>query len=450
MKQLCYLLFLFLPMSLVAQPLTLQQAVALAQQNDPWHQGNSAKQAATLARSKAASTLPDPQLSISAMNLPTDGWQFNQEAMTQLKVGVSQMLPRGDSLAIKQAQLSTQASSFPLLSANRVAQVKQQVSQLWLDAYLAQTTINLINKDKVLFEQMVEIAEANYTTTLGKTRQQDVIRAQLELVRLDDLLVTEQQKLDTAIATLSEWLTPVEQNQSHSNSAELYQHLQSVAIAQELPKLTVNYSQIVLTEQYNQQQLAQIIAQHPAVQAIDVKQQVAKKGVELAKQSYKPQWGVNASYAYRDDAPNGMSRADFFSVGVTFDLPLFTENRQDQEVTASVAESEAVYTEKLLLMRNIMAQVDKELRNLNRIHQRQSLYQQQLVSQSHEQAQAALTAYTNDDGSFADVVSARITELNTTIAKIKIDVDALKTITRLNYLLTKPHTHLAMESNHAN
>ncbi len=35
-----------------------------------------------------------------AANFPTDSFNINQEPMTQLTVGVSQMFPRGDSLAL--------------------------------------------------------------------------------------------------------------------------------------------------------------------------------------------------------------------------------------------------------------------------------------------------------------------------------------------------------------
>lgn len=70
-----------------AQQVTLEQAITLAQQNDPWSKGNDLKQSAIEARSIASLALADPKVSISATNLPTDNWDFDQEAMTQLKVG---------------------------------------------------------------------------------------------------------------------------------------------------------------------------------------------------------------------------------------------------------------------------------------------------------------------------------------------------------------------------
>ncbi len=74
--------------------------------------------------------------------------------------------------------------------------------------------------------------------------------------------------------------------------------------------------------------------------------------VDLARQSYKPEWSISAQYGYRDRAPNGEDRADLFSVGIGFDLPpLFTGNRQDRKLNASVALLEAAKTERILQLR---------------------------------------------------------------------------------------------------
>ena len=55
----------------------------------------------------------------------------------------------------------------------------------------------------------------------------------------------------------------------------------------------------------------------------------------------------------------------------------------------------------------------------------------------HQQAEASLTAYTNDDGDFAEVVRARISQLNAQIDSLEIDVERQKTIASLNYYLTQ-------------
>jgi hypothetical protein len=53
-----------------------------------------------------------------------------------------------------------------------------------------------------------------------------------------------------------------------------------------------------------------------------------------------------------------------------------------------------------------------------------------------EQADAALNAYTHDDGDFAEVVRAKIDQLNAGIEALDIEVERLKTISEINYFLT--------------
>jgi len=440
-KKLTLGLMLVLPIfSVNAQNVvSLEQAIALAQQNDPWLHGSQLKQQAVEHRSIASSSLPDPKVSLSMMNLPVDSWAFDQEGMTQFKVGVSQMLPRGDSLAIKESQLKTKASMFPLQRDDRKAKLATKVSELWLEAYLAQQTISLIESDWTLFEQIAEVARASYSSAVGKTRQQDVIRAQLEIVQLADKLAEQKQKFESAIARLNEWLHIFDSN----NLAETFNFdTQPVAfsVSTSLPVIKLDNPAMLKASQYSRNNLALELANHPAILAIDVKRKVSDKDVELAKQQYQPQWSVNASYGYRDDMPSGDSRADLFSVGVTFDMPLFTENRQDKQLAASIAESQVIKTEKLLLTKQMIAAIEKELRQLKRLSQRQSIYKDQLLKQTHEQAEASLTAYTNDDGDFAEVVRARIAELNARISALKIDVDALKTVARINYFFAEAST----------
>ena len=122
---------------------------------------------------------------------------------------------------------------------------------------------------------------------------------------------------------------------------------------------------------------------------------------------------------------------------VTLDMPLFHANRQDRRVQAAASEAEAIKTEKVLLQRDMVAAFAAERKQLARLDDRQRLYQVRLLPQMHEQARASLAAYTNDDGDFAEVVRARIAELNAQIEALGIDVAREKTIARLNYFLVE-------------
>ena len=409
-----------------ANGLTLEQAIAIAQQNDPWIEGSRLRQSALASQRISAGTLPDPMVSAGFANLPTDTFDFDQEAMTQFKVGISQAIPRGDSRTLRQQQLGSLEAQHPLHRADRRARVATNVSVAWLNAWRAQESIRLIEEDRDLFEQLVDVAQSNYASALGKTRQQDLIRAQLELTRLDDRLVQLSESMETALDALSQWL--------QVNAI-------STSVSGQLPELVVSAGQGLHPDNpASQQVIARKLSQHPAILAVDLELEARRTGVALAEQRYKPEWRLNASYGYREDDPMGPKRADFFSLGVSFDLPLFTSKRQDQQVQSAAATTEAVITERVLLLRKMVADFSTQQARLRRLEQRKALYESRLLEEMRDQAAASLTAYTNDDGDFAEVVRAKIAELNARIDALNIRVDRQITLARLNYFLAQADT----------
>lgn len=433
---------------------SFNSTVTTAQKNDPWLSGNKHQQQAVEALSNAASSLPDPKMSVAFANLPTDGFDFSQEGMTQLKVGITQMFPRGDSLTIKNQQLRIQSEAYPFQRNDREAKVAVTVGSLWLDAYNVQQSIILIEQNRSLFEQLADVAQASYSSTLGKTRQQDIVRAQLELTQLDDRLDILAQQQNAYIGMLSQWLSTAFLNDSTQvNIAQLGQ-LQHMKLAKQLPQLDLLHTGLSHTGATRSnadstglsntamsnnpwlsvEELTKQFVKHPAVIALDKKILATKTGISLAEQAYQPEWGINASYGYRDDDPLGNNRADLFSVGVTFDLPLFTDNRQDMTVKSAVSATEAVKTEKILLLRQLLGAFSSAQGRLSRLNSRKTLYQTRLLPQIHDQAEASLTAYTNDDGDFSEVVRSRIAVLNAEIEQLKIAVEQQKIILELNYL----------------
>ncbi|ASM51307.1 hypothetical protein PESP_a3502 [Pseudoalteromonas espejiana DSM 9414] len=406
--------------------LNLTDTVNYALNNEPWLSASKQKQIAAKAQSIAAGTLPDPVLSLGMQSLPVNGYAFDQENMTQLKLDISQKFSRGNSLALSQQVINEQVQQHPWLRAQRKAQVKATVMELWLNAYRAQQSIVLIKQDKTLFTQLIEVTEASYSSSLGKTRQQDIIRSQLELTRLEDKLIVLAQQLDAAKQGLAQWLPMHWLQRPLSNEFKK-------------PNPLIDFNNLAFDE------LIQLLMAHPAIVAIEQNVTAKVTQINLAKQSYKPQLGVNMGYGYRADTQAGDSRADLLSVGVSVDLPLFTDNRQDQQVKAAIANAEATKTEKRVALQNLKGMYLKEFSQLARIEQRNALYQNTLLPQMSQQAQATLNAYTRDDGDFSDVMRARISELTAKIDALNIQIDKHIIIARLNYYAASLDTAVMAE-----
>ncbi len=404
------LIVLWIPASVNAQDLSLEQAIALAIDGDPWLEGSYQRELASREKSVVAATLPDPKISIAVANMAADSLEFDQEPMTQLKISYSQMFPRGDTRELRQRQLMALSQRHPYMREDREAKLRLAVSEQWLDAYRFRETIRLIEQDRQLFEHLVDVAESSYTTAVGNTRQHDLIRSQLELTRLDDRLTTLHQMQETSIANLGKWLAD------------------DISAGTDLP------SQLPLIELKN---ASPDFSRHPAILGQEEEISAGTTAVELAKQQYKPQWGLNLGYAYRDDDPMGNERSDFVSVGLSFDLPIFTGNRQDRQVKAAIAEESASKTDRALALRDMRAGYLSASKRLERLDQRIALYRARLLQEIHEQAEASLNAYTNDVGDFSEVIRSRIAELNANIDFLNIQVERLKTVSQLNYFLTR-------------
>jgi outer membrane protein TolC len=309
----------------------------------------------------------------------------------------------------------------PMMRANRQAQVAVFVAHLWLDAYRSHKSIDLIENDRNLFEYLVDVAQSSYTSATGQTRQQDLIRAQLELTRLDDRLTILKQQRDKNLADLGEWLEDF--NVSLSANDANYAHVYS-EVERHLLSHNGTYDANTLTE---------VLIIHPLIRSIDQKILASDSDIRIAKQSYKPQWGVNASYAYRDNTPEGEHRPDFLSLGVSFDVPLFTANRQDKRVQSAKAKFQSTKTERDLALRQLKAAYQSSVLNYHRLKERQALFDTRLLVEMYQQAEASLMAYTNDDGDFAEAVRAQIAQLNARIDALNIDIDIHKTLAQLNY-----------------
>ncbi|MDD3056470.1 MAG: TolC family protein [Aliarcobacter sp.] len=412
--------------------LALQNVIKIAVLNDSWLKGNEYSQEAIEESSIAAGTYADPKVTIGAANIPTDTFDLNQEAMTQLKVGISQMFPRGDSLEIRQEQLKLQASQYPYQREDRKGKLTVQIAQLWLEAYKAQESIALIEKNRSLFEQLADIAESSYSSTFGKTRQQDIIRAQLELTKLEDRLTLLKQKKDTALLSLSEWLS--DSTEDKINSGNILES-SNLLLPRSFPNIEmINPNYFNLKE--DSEKILTMFENHPSIKNIEQKIKATSKSIKLARENYKPQFSVNTSYAKREDDLMGRNRADLFSVGLTFDLLIFVKNKQEKELKVAMLKTKSVETEKILQYKKLFSLYETTKADLIRLKERQSLYLTKLLPQMNEQSEASLTAYTNDDGDFPEVVRSRISLLNAQIDILNINVDIQKNIVKYNYLFT--------------
>ena len=384
---------------------TLDALIAAAIENDLWLVQSEANERAARAQAIAGGELPDPRLTASLANFPTDTFDFSQEPMTQLIVGISQTFPGGDTRQLRRKQLDQMGDVSVIERALRVAQLKRDVTLLWTDAALADETLRMIEEDRVLFEQLEAVIEARYRSAAKGTSQQDLIRAELEITRLDERVLQLKERRQRQLEQLTQWVP-----EALVRSVDRF----------DLPgaKITAERS----------------MAMHPEVRIHDQRIEIARTGYHLAEESLRPGITVNTSYGHRDEDRNGRDLPDFVSVGVSMDLPFFTAKRQDKQVSAAAERVAAEEAARLLAIRKLRSMQRDAGERVNQLEQQITLYRESLLLQMASLADAAQVAYATDQADFAEVMRARIAQLNARIEAVRFETERQKTLARLQYL----------------
>lgn len=391
------------------ETLSLVQAESLALDNAPLVKAYQSKVEAYRARAIAADTLPDPKLKLGLMNFPTDTYKRDQEPMTQVQVGIQQMFPGGNSLEIKSRRMGFMADGEAAKAENEYRKIRQQVRETWLELLYWKQADHVIQKNRTLFKKLVDTTRSQYAT--GSHRQQDVVRAQLELGMLDDKRYKIQNKIDTTRARLSR------------------------LVGRDISHRAIEVSIPVLPDVKSRDEILQSLEDHPALQMQQAMLSASEQGVALARQSYKPAWMLDLTYGARDgNNPNGSPRADFASAMVMVDIPLFTGNRQDKYLVASQADRQSAIQTREEQKQHLTEMLDDGYATWTRLEERLRHYQNFLLPKSRENSRSSLHAYQSKRGDFTSLMRAQITELDTQLNGLRLHVDYVKAQAKLLYL----------------
>ena len=378
-------------------PLTLMEAEDRALEQEPGQAAFRARADALEEQSVAADQLPDPTLRVGLANFPIESGGFTTEGMTQGQLALRQAFPAGNTREASTSQFQSLAAEMSESAEARGRDVLTSVRNAWLEAYYWERADSIVSESRPFFTDLVTVTRSLYA--VGSKDQQDVLRAELELSRLDDRLITIDRQRAGARAALYEWVG--------DESAR--------PVAPKLPA----WEQLPPLET-----LRADLLNHPALRAADARIDAQRAGIDLAEEKQKPGWALDLTYGYRDGfQTDGTPRSDFVSLSVTMDLPLFRENRQDRGLAAALSERRAADESKHQLLRSLTSQLDAEYARWQGLSSRVDLYERSILGQTNAQANAALAAYQSESGDFADVMHGFIDDLNTRLDYIRLQIE---------------------------
>lgn len=356
----------------------LDALVAEALTNAPETAAAQASVEAAQQRIVPARTLADPFVSTTYQN---DGRSFslgNAEG-SFLGLMASQSIPWPGKLRLAGDVATSEAREIERGTLRRTAlALEARVRNAWYDIVLARSIDRIIEDRRNAATQIEASVRERYAA--GLAEQQDVLRAQVELARIDEQKATQAAVIASRIAELNR-LAGAPQDRP-------------IATPDRLPEDAVFPTLAEL--------IAAAAARSPELAASGQAIETGRIRVDLAKKNFLPDFSVNAGSMYRGSFEMG----PMWQVGIGVTVPLWIERRQQNQlaeaqamVRGRTAESETVTRELELRTRERTAQLDAALRIA-------ALYRDKVLPLDELSLESALASYQAGKLPFISILDA--------------------------------------------
>ena len=356
--------------------LTLRDYLEYAETHNAGLKSSYQQWQAALEEVPQAKALPDPQLTYNY-------WPRQSTLDMKQGAGLMQMFPWFGKIDARTESARKEASAAQQkYQSARLALFKEVKEGFYEFAYLARATDTAM-ENLELFKHFEEVARTKHMTTT--TGHPDVIRAQVEIAKMEDVLRGLNQLREPTVSRLKTALTlPAETNLSWP-------------AAEEFNAVELNYEQLVgLLRQKN-----------PELASLAFETMAAKSKITLAEKKFYPD--ISVGVEWEDMA----SPADRDGVALVFsiNLPIWRDSyrgavRQAKAQKASI-EQERIETENVLLTK--ASQAYYEYRDSIR---KIRLYRDTLIPKGRELLHASEAAYRQGTIDFLSLIDAQRTLLD--------------------------------------
>ncbi|HKQ31528.1 MAG TPA: TolC family protein [Burkholderiales bacterium] len=387
-----------------AETLTLTRAEALAIERAPLLSHHRTNVNAVAERVVYEGRLPDPQLTVGAVNVPTDSWSLRDEDMTMLSVGVRQNIPAGDTLAARERRAQKTLSREEAMLEIQRRTLLRQLRHLWFELYAQEHSLDFIDRSRELQQRTLKAAEGRYRA--AQEQQQVVLRERQALARLDEKALMVRSQIARVRAQLARYLGEAANDTLPTELAPL----------PPVPEFDVT--------------------RHPEWLAGQAGIDIAQAEVELTRQEYKPGVMLDLSYGFRRPMPNGTERSDMVTAMVTVDLPLFRSKRQDRRLAEKQSFETAARFELEDKQRELQAMYAAARAERDALEARVKLVAEQLLPDMRREAQVA-AGFARDANLRRE---AQMKALDAELELLRLHAEHAKSAAELLYLTGEPQS----------
>ena len=388
-----------------AASLSYAEALELARQAAPALRAQQATLAGSSALAPAASTLPDPRLSVGIENLPIAGpdrWSTTRDAGTMQRIALMQEMPnrakRDAREQVAQARIERDRAT---LAATELA-VRREAGLAWLAVHFAEARLSQVaglQRENRLLQDTLPARIA-----AGSAMPAELTMARQEALAIADRTDELARDVRKARVELRRWI-----------GERAAAPLQGAAPAMDV----------------NGDALRSSLPHHAELAPYAPMRAMAQAEVAEADAEKRGDWSWEVAYSRRPRYD------DMVSFQVSFDLPWQRDRRQQPQIEAKRREIERIEAEREELLRRHAAETDAMLAELQALDTQAERLRAAGLPLAAERVALATAAYQAGRGDLAAVLTARSQVLETQLRAIDLDAQRAALRLRLSTLIAE-------------
>ncbi len=381
-------------------PLTFDESLRLALEQQPQLQRLAAEAAAAGEAAAAERELPDPKLMLGVQNLPvtgSDAWSFSRDDMTMKFVGISQDFVREEKRRHRAEAALADAEASRMEHEALARQIRRDAALAWIDARSAMLVRDLLRELGVDAAAAREAQLIRYRSGGGDAADAAALAV------AEGRIAARQREADGTLAQAR---------------ARLARWIGAEANREPAGDLPVAAPPGVARE---------TLERHPLLRMQDSRVAAAESELRLADSQRRPDVNVEVGYGQR------ISRADMLSVVVAIDLPIDTARRQDRRTAAMAQRVEGAQHERADRLRQLEAELAAARADHDSAQRRLDAYAESVLPKARERVALTRAAYGAGAGGFARVLEAQQMENEVRIETVLLQAERAKARSRIAY-----------------
>lgn len=383
------------------EPASLRVLVAEARASNPEIAAAGRLAEAAAARVPQAGALDDPMLSAGLMYVPVPSFDLSRDGMTMGSVQIGQRLPAPGTRRAREAIARQNHQAAEWRAQEVESGVVARLKEAYYELIFVDGAQDVLTRNRSLVADLAEVATALFA--VGRTPQQDVLRAQTEVTRLEEQIAGIQARRVAAAAEINALL----QRPVTGPIEPVYPDgVRALALA---PPAAGAFTAAALEGGLGDDfpslaELQQQAVRHRPMLLEHVHRiAAAREAVRLTERERFPDVDVMLGYGARLD------RGDMVTAMVSVPLPVFAARKQRQAIIE--AEHELAADELLhhQMVAEIQAEVATRYATLVRTREQILLLMDGVIPQARATIESATAAYQAGRVEFASLLEAQAT-----------------------------------------